>query len=223
MSKIVRNKPAGSFTDTLQAAGNVRDALLRKRSKAPTARDQRRDAGRVEGHQIGRKEGFEAGYEAGRRQAYETAKHELDQTNAAQIKRLAQSIETALAQLEEQRTDFFLKAEDALVGLAAEIARRAIGRELEASRESLVQLAHEALGEVTDSTKVKLRVNPMDASTMEARRDDVVGALGHIEHLEVVEDRSIAFGCKLETDLGLIDARVNDYLARIVQEAQEDK
>ena len=35
--------------------------------------------------------------------------------------------------------------------------------------------------------------------------------------------RNIAFGCRLETDLGMIDARVKDYLARIVREAQEAK
>lgn len=221
MSKIVRDTVTGAFTDSLQAAGHVRAALLRAKAKSPTARDQRREAGRKEGHDIGRQEGFDAGYEAGKQQAFAQAKKELDQTNAAQIQRMAQSIETMLNQFEQQRQQFFVEAEEALAGLATEIARRAIARELEHSRESLVELAHQVLEETTDATRVKLRVNPLDASTLEARRSEVLGAFSNIEHFEIVEDRTIAFGCKLETDLGMIDGRVKDYLARIVQEARE--
>jgi flagellar biosynthesis/type III secretory pathway protein FliH len=205
----------------LQAAGHVRAALLRAKAKVPTARDKRRDAGRKEGHDIGRIEGFDAGFEDGKKQAYASAKRELDQANAAQIQRMAESVATILRQLEEQKQQFFVDAEDALAGLAIEIARRAIARELEHSRESLVELSHQVLAEATDATRVKLRVNPMDASAMEARRGDVLGAFSNIEHFEVVEDRSIEFGCRLETDLGLIDGRVQDFLARIVQESRE--
>ncbi len=189
----------------------------------PTARDQRRDAGRKEGHDIGKQEGFDAGFEDGKKQAYAAAKRELDQANALQIQRMAESVATLLRQLEEQKHQFFIDAEEALAGLAVEIARRAIAKELEQSRESLVELAHQVLEETTDATKVKLRVNPMDASTMEARRTDVLGAFSNIEHFEIVEDRSIEFGCRLETDLGMIDGRVQDYLARIVQVARESK
>jgi flagellar assembly protein FliH len=221
LSKIVRGAPVGGFADALQAAGHVRAALLRAKSKTPTARDVRREEGRSEGYQIGYQEGLNAGFEDGKRQAYLDAKRELDQQNAAQVQQLADSIENMLRQLEDQRAEFFVDAEQALAGLAVEIARRAIARELDQSRESLVELAHQVLEETTDATKVKLRVNPLDASTMEARRGDVLGAFSNIESFEIVEDRTIPFGCRLETDLGMIDARVQDYLARIVQELRE--
>ncbi len=223
MSKIVRDQVVSAFSDSLQAAGHVRAALLRARAKVPTARDQRRDAGRQEGHDIGKQEGFDAGFEDGKKKAFAAAKRELDQANALQIQRMAESVAAMLNQLEEQKKQFFIDAEHALAGLAIEIARRAIARELDQTRESLVEIAHEVLEETTDATKVKLRVNPRDASTMEARRTDVLGAFSNIEHFEIVEDRSIDFGCRLETDLGLIDGRVEDYLARIVQVAREAK
>jgi flagellar assembly protein FliH len=223
LSKIVREGTVGAFADALQAAGHVRAALLRAKSKTPTARDQRREEGRSEGYQIGYQEGLDAGFQDGRTQAYLDAKRELDRAHAEQVQHMAKSIEAMLDQLSRQKAEFFVEAERALAGLAVEIARRAIGREIEQSRESLVDLAHQVLDEATDATRVKLRVNPLDASTMEARRNEVLGAFSNIENLEIVEDRSIAFGCRLETDLGLIDARVKDYLARIVAEAQEAK
>ena len=70
---------------------------------------------------------------------------------------------------------------------------------------------------------MKLRVNPCDGSMMEARLSEIKSAFASLESIEVVEDKSIGFGCVLETDLGLIDARVEDYLARIVHESREGK
>lgn len=223
MSKIVRDKTVGAFADSLRAAGSVRDVLLRTTSKTPTKRDQRRDVAREEGMQIGHQDGYLAGFEEGRRTAHADAKRELDQANAAQIERFASSVRDALEQFEAQRQDFFKQAEETLSDLATEIARRAIARELELSRESVSAIAHQVLEECTQATRVRLRVSPMDGSIMEARRTELKNAFSHIESLEIVEDRTIAFGCKLETDLGMIDARVEDYLARIVEEAREGR
>jgi flagellar assembly protein FliH len=223
LSKIVRDKTVGAFADSLKAAGSVRDVLLRTTSKTPTKRDQRRDVAREEGMQIGHQDGYLAGFEEGKRLAYADSKRELDHANAAQLERFASSVHTILDQLQSERQDFFKRAEEALSDLATEIARRAIARELELSRESVVAIAHQVLEECTQATRVRLRVSPMDGSIMEARRTELKAAFSHIDTLEIVEDRSIAFGCKLETDLGMIDARVEDYLARIVEEAKEGR
>lgn len=223
MSKIVRDSKTGDFTGTLKSAGIVRETLLRRKSASPTARDARREAGRSEGFTIGKQEGFDKGLELGRLQAYQDCARALEKSNADQVRRLAESIDTSLRQFHHQREQFFKQAEETLADLATEIARRAIARELESSRESLVQIAHDVLEEVSDSKRVKLRVNPKDASMMEARLSEIKAAFAHIEHVEIVEDKSIGFGCKLETDLGLIDGRVEDYLARIAAESREGR
>lgn len=201
----------------------VRETLLRAKSAAPTARDLRREAGRSEGFTIGKQEGFDTGLELGRLQAYQDASNALNQANAEQVSRLASSIDEVLRQFEKQRFEFFKQAEEQLADLAAEIARRAIARELEASRESLINLAHDVLEEATDAKRVKLRVSPMDASMLEARLTELRSAFAHMEQVEIIEDKSIGFGCKLETDLGLIDARVEEYLARIAEASREGR
>ena len=221
MSKIVKETKTGNFTDSLKAAGTVRAALLRTSSKAPTGRDKRRDSGREEGLTIGKQDGYIVGLEEGKRKAYADAKQELDQANAAQIQRFAQSIETVLEDFKAQEQQFFKDAEEALAGLATEIAKRAIARELTQSRESVVALAHQVLEEASDASRARLRVSPLDGSTMEANRAGLKSAFSHLDDIEVVEDRSIGFGVKLETDLGMIEARVEDYLARIVEESRE--
>jgi flagellar assembly protein FliH len=223
LSKIVRDGAFGGFAETLKEAGFVRESLLRSKSAKPTARDKQREIGRDEGYRIGKHEGFDKGLELGRLEAYQDAKRELDAANTAQVQKLAASVDQVMRQFEQQRAEFLAHAEEALADLVAEVAKRAIARELEQDRESLISLAHQVLEEATDAKRVKLRVNPCDGSMMEARLSEIKSAFASLESIEVVEDKSIDFGCVLETDLGLIDARVEDYLARIVHESREGK
>ena len=223
LSKIIRDPDAGSaFTESLENATSLRKALLKSRPGILVGRDARREEGRAEGYEIGREEGLADGREIGRLEAFNKAKSDLDTKNLVQIEQFAQELGDSMRQFQEQRAAWFEQAEQRLAGLAVEIARRAIARELESSRESIVELASQALNEVTDSGKVRLRVSPLDGSVMESRLTELKAAFSNLQDIEVVEDRGVAFGCRLETDAGMMDARVEDYLARIAAEARED-
>ncbi|MCH8977774.1 MAG: hypothetical protein IH945_00830 [Armatimonadetes bacterium] len=224
MSRIIRDQDAGSaFTESLESATSLRQALLKRKPGTLVGRDARREEGRIEGYEIGREQGLSDGREIGRLDAFSRAKKELDTKNLVQIERFAQELDDSIRQFQEQRAEWFEQAEQKLADLAIEIARRAIARELESSRESVVELASQALDEVTDSGKVRLRVNPQDGSVMESRLTELKAAFSNLKDIEVVEDRGVAFGCRLETDAGMIDARVEDFLARIAAEAREDR
>lgn len=220
MSKIVRMESSGpTFAETLPGAKAVRDALLRRPSASLNPADARREAARKEGFEIGRQEG----YDAGRAEAMVMSKNDFDQVNLEKSKKFSAGLQAALDTFDEEVKAWYANAEESLADLAIEIARRAIGKELEATRESVVAIAHEALSEVTEGTKVRLRINPLDASEVEARKKDLMTAFSNVRNIEVVEDRSIEFGCRLETDAGLIDARVEDFLARIVATVKKER
>ena len=224
MSKIIRDYSSkSSFEDSLQGAAALREQLLKSKPGSMTKRDKRKEIGRAEGYEIGFEEGVLAGEKQGRDQAYAQSKVELDRAHSGQIQQFASGINDTLRQFEEQREEWFTRAEEQLARLAVEIARRAIARELECTRESVVEIAHLVLDEVTESKKARLSVNPLDGSVMEARLTSIKAAFANLENIEVVEDRSIGFGCRLETDSGMIDARVEDFLARIVLEGREGR
>ncbi len=206
-----------AFAETLKGAKAVRDALIRRTGSSMSAADLKREAARKEGYDIGRQEGFDAG----RAQALGDSKNEFDAINLAQSKKFADGLGSALESFESETKHWYAMAEESLSGLAIEIARRAIAKELEVSRESVVAIAHEVLSEATEGAKVRLRINPMDGSAVEARRKELVAAFSHLKNIEFVEDRSVGFGCKLETDAGMIDARVEDFLSRIVATAKK--
>lgn len=224
MSKIIRDESAGSpFEDTLGGAAALRDQLLRSTPKIKLGRDARREEGRAEGIKIGYAEGLVEGQKEGRQQSYAQSKAELDRAHGNQIQQFAEGINDAMRQFEEQREQWFVHAEEKLAGLAIEIARRAISKELETSRESVVEIAHQVLEELTESSRVRLRVNPIDGSVMEARLTEIRAAFSNLQNIEIVEDRNVGFGCCLETDAGMIDARVENYLARIVSDGMEGR
>lgn len=224
MSKIISDyTSSSSFEDSLQDAAELHKQLLKSKPGSMTRRDRRKQAGREEGYEIGFKEGVLNGEKQGREQAYAQSKVELDRAHSGQIRQFAEGINTTMRQFEEQRQEWFSHAEEKLADLAVEIARRAIARELECSRESVVEIAHQVLEEVTESKKARLSVNPLDVSVLEARLTNIKAVFANLENIEVVEDRSIGFGCRLETDSGMIDARVEDFLARIILESREGR
>ena len=222
MSKIIRDENAGTaFADQLEGAGALREALLRAHPAALSNRDRRREQARIEGFEVGLAEGLTQGREEGSAEAFAKAKAELDQTNRAQIARMAQEIGALMEQFDQERADWFVHAEERLADLAVEIARRAVTTELQISREAITKIARDVLAEVTEGTRVRLRVNPLDAPALDARRSELESAFSQFDSIEVVADSGVRAGCKVEYDAGTIDARVEDFLARIVLQARE--
>ncbi|MCH7904079.1 MAG: hypothetical protein IH944_05865 [Armatimonadetes bacterium] len=224
MSRVISDgSEATSFIDALGPADELAERALHSKPKVLRGRDAAREKGREQGYRIGFFEGVEKGKIEGDLVARRHGKADFDKANAEHSAKFAASVEQAMAQFEQQRAEWFEHAEQTLADLAIEIARRAIGRELETTREGVVDLVKQVLEEVTDGTRVRLRVNPMDASALEAQLTEIKAAFSHLRNVEVVSDRSVGFGCRIESDAGMIDARVESYLGRIASEAQEGR
>lgn len=224
MSRIISDgSEATSFLDALGSAEDLAQHALHSKPTVLRGRDAAKEKGREQGYRIGFFEGVEKGKIEGADVARKSGKADFDKANAENTAKFASGVEQVMKEFEQQRTEWFEHAEETLADLAIEIARRAIWRELETSRESVVDLVKQVLEEVTDGTRVRLRVNPMDASVLEARLTEIKAAFSHLRNVEVVEDRSVGFGCRIESDAGMIDARVESYLGRIAAEAQEGR
>lgn len=87
------------------------------------------------------------------------------------------------------------------------------------SRESIVEITKQALQEVRHGTEVRVRVSPIDSSVLESRKAEILEAVSNIRQLIIVPDLKIVSGCEVDTDGGVIDARVESYLARLEEEA----
>ncbi|MBS1709246.1 MAG: hypothetical protein JSS65_11080 [Armatimonadetes bacterium] len=175
-------------------------------------REQAFQDGKIEGYGAGYQDGFEVGREEG----FDTAKAAYETEVASVRERLASIVVEAERAIDKWHED----AAEHYAGVAIEIARRAIGAELHLNRESVIALATDALSELKAGTTVRLRVNPGDASFIESHRAEIMQAVAGIKSVEIVSDGSVVAGCQVESEFGLVDARVESYLDRIAQEAR---
>jgi len=144
------------------------------------------------------------GYEEGHREWMQR----LLELNAAQAR-----------QLEESRTQ--------LLALSIKLAEKILGRELATRPDALGDLVLEAMrGLPPQSGRVRIRVRPADLEALRAQRPRFAESIGHDE-IEWVEDSAIETGgCVIESEVGIVDARLETQLRVLEQlllESRNDK
>lgn len=183
-------------------------------------------------------EGFEAGFDAGHAEALaalEAEREALRTVLQASLEELANSCRT-------RQEEWLASMEQPLAGLAAVIAAKIIGQEISTSPEVMESWVRQALAEVTSETYAKVRVSPLldesatqgDSDAAESRKGakeqrrketPPITASGHPAssgaHFEIINDPSITVGCVIETEHGMIDARIDSMLAEALAAIRE--
>lgn len=220
---ILRTEQAfGSFFDRLQTAHEVAD-------ESPTAQWGKREIQRKfnQAYEEGQLVGYSAGYARGEAKGLEVglatgasqAARGYDEAHREQFEATAAALENLVSTAKTEIDQWFEEAEKRLAILAVEIARRALVQELAMHEDAILDIARNVIAEATDSTHIRLRVNPSRVGHLEGRRHELIEALSHIRDIEIVSDSSIHAGCILESDSGVIDARIEHYLHRLALEA----
>lgn len=167
--------------------------------------------GKKEGFQIGQKEGFEVGQKEG----FEKVKEEY----VDQIQDFADQLQQKSDQVILLVEQWYIQAEEELANLAILISKRLIMQELQLSRESILSMVREMLKEVTYGTNVRIYVNPFDVEIIEEHKEGILSKTSHLKDVEIIEDNSIEAGCVLESELGVIDARIENMLRKLANTA----
>ena len=142
----------------------------------------------------------QAGYQDGYRDglvALESFKQSFAQQMAAQIAPLMNAFDQAFAELEGQIADSVARSATAL-------ARLVVRSELAARPELIAQVATEAVNTVLLSARhIRVFVHPDDLPLVQAGAGEAFGARGARLLAESTIERG---GCRIESDLGSIDA-----------------
>jgi flagellar assembly protein FliH len=150
----------------------------------------------------------QAGYQEGYRDglvALENFKRSVLQQNAAQFGALLQ-------QFDEQLDTLEFDMARTLTRVAASIAQQVVRDELLAHPERIARVAHEAVEAVLMSARhIVVQVNPQDHALVEQGAADAIAARG----ARLVSDAGIERGgCRVLSDVGTIDARIEARWAR---------
>ncbi|MEJ7617332.1 MAG: FliH/SctL family protein [Pyrinomonadaceae bacterium] len=117
-----------------------------------------------------------------------------------------------LDELAHLRTSIALRAERDLVRLALEIAKKVVHREVTIDHEIALTLARVALSRIHHRAVATIHLHPEDYNFVSLHREKLNGN----SSIELVEDRSIGRGgCLVETEMGDVDARIEQQFSEI--------
>jgi flagellar biosynthesis/type III secretory pathway protein FliH len=159
---------------------------------------------------------YETGYDRGRSDGVAAEREAQELTRAGELERLATSVGNMTESFFDERKRYYERLEQEAVKLALAVAGRILRREAQMDPLFLLGAVRVALGQLTASTKVRLRVPPAEAElwteamTLLPNRDT---------RPEVISASEMRIGeCMMETELGSVDLGVRAQLGEIERE-----
>lgn len=166
----------------------------------------------------GYQRGYEAGYAEGLNEARRHAATELQHT----LERLHAQVEEVCRALRAEHHAYLQHAEQQLVELAIEVARKVVREELRLQPEHVLAVVREVLRRLQGFGRVRVRVHPLDVELVRRQRPLLLQVVDGIEAIEIVEDRRVGQGgCIIETEQGVYDARIDTQLSELERTIRE--
>ena len=154
------------------------------------------------------KEAYEKGFSEGERAGRETGEKMVE----AVLKQYTQTLE----ELKGLRRTLLTGSEREVVRLSLEVAKKVVKREVSIDEELILALVKVALSRLSDQSVMTVRVNPKDCKSILHFRESPGHRDSWHDGIKLVEDPLITRGgCLIETDSGVIDARVEEQFREI--------
>ena len=123
---------------------------------------------------------------------------------------LALQLEAGIADVARARAEMLHQARPQLIGLALEIARLVLSREIERRPAVVGEMARVAIDRLAAATDLRVLVHPLDFEVLESVTEQSRRPVG------LVPDASVERGgCRVESSFGEIDAGLDAQLAEI--------
>lgn len=175
------------------------DVVARAQQQATQIREQAKE------------EGFRQGLDAARMAAREEVSEHWQTLRPA--------LEQAVREIEQAKSVWLHHWEQQVARLAAAIAEKLIHRELTHSAQLSQKWIHDALELAAGCQHLKIYMNPKDLEALNATRQAMVDIIGTTATVDMIADNTITSGgCRVVTEHGEIDTRLETQLARIATE-----
>jgi flagellar assembly protein FliH len=198
--------------DDIAAGANRYLADVRRQAEAILAQ------AREEAVQIRRQaaeQGRADALKAAQQQANVKSQKEVEQ----RLQTLLPALNAAVADVQQSRSEWRAHWERRAIELAIAIARRVIRREVERKPEIALDLAQEALELAAGAGRVTLCLHPRDYETFGDHARKLATQFAKTLQVEVTPDHEVPpGGCRIVSDFGEIDQRIESQLQRIEEE-----
>ena len=120
-----------------------------------------------------------------------------------------------VAELDRRAADFYARAEAELLRLSIGIASKIVGVELKTAPEAVVPMVTQALATVRQARRIVIQVHPSQTKLLKANLQKL--DLSATCDVQVVGDSTLEpGGCVIESELGIVDARLSTQL-RVIE------
>lgn len=153
-------------------------------------------------------EAYDAGFEAGRDAAATS--------DAGAMGNAIEMLKMAVMQVVSTEEKSLGTLEENVAALAVTIARQLIGREVRTSPDIIIDLVRSAVTEFPLDQPLRIRVNPIDLSTLSVVSDGVAIRIAPDREITWAADaRILPGGCVVEGRDRIIDGRIDTALERV--------
>jgi flagellar assembly protein FliH len=153
---------------------------------------------------FGYQKGYQQGYQDGMKKAELEAQKIYDQQK------------NVLHEIYKIRDQIAKETEDQLVKLAIGISEKIIAKEINLHPETVVDIVKEALQHFRQAEQITIFANQEDLKILKQHRKSLLEIIGEHTKLYLVANNSIDRGnCQLESEKGLLDAKLKTQLKKI--------
>lgn len=134
------------------------------------------------------------------------------------------SLRAAADGLHALRDKVMRESEDELVRLIMIVARKVILREVAQDRRILAEVVQAAIADISGRDEITIHLNPDDYAQVSAGREGFFRKEAVTERMQFKTDPSVLPGsCRIDTDMGTIDASIDSQLDEIFRRLQEER
>lgn len=158
-------------------------------------------------------EAREAGYKDGWDEGISKANGEVE--------RLTERMHDMINSIINKRTSIFIEAEQQIISLVLSIARKVIKVLSENQKNVVINNVIHSLKKLSSRKNIVIRVNLADLDLTTQYKEKFI-KLAETDNLKILEDTTVdKGGCIIETDFGMLDARISSQLHEIEEKVQE--
>ena len=160
------------------------------------------------------KEAYQTGYTQGGKDGFEYGRKELDV--------LKERVEELIDEIGGLPRRVFRDYRNWLITAAMSVAREIVQREIETTREAVAETVETLLDEAEEHSSLTLYLDPNDVELFQKKMDLAVSARSS-KYYTIKADPTVGRGgCRLESDVQLLDAGLSTQLSNIEQSFKEN-
>lgn len=154
-------------------------------------------------------------------ESYQRGWNEALEKNRKAVELISQSMNKAIEDLKHERDSLWSKCEKEIIKLTLAVAKKVVYEDISQSNSKIIErVVGDAIDRVKEKNILKVYINPEDAERLKDMETGKSSNTGGV--YEIVNDEKISRGgCKVVTDCGGVDARVETRWNEIVLEFGE--